>query len=111
MRMCLISARARVHVLVVVSRTKRVSITADGPQEMFGPHAGPVGSLPFPHVLPLRLFAAVRCARAHERWGVAGANSVVTSGGFLRTSVMRLTRAQIKSTLCLLSTRFPTVTL
>lgn len=37
-RVCLISARARVYVLGVMSRSVRVSITSDGPQEMLAPY-------------------------------------------------------------------------
>lgn len=41
-RMYLISACARVQVLVVMSSSVRVSITSDGPQEMLAPHAIPL---------------------------------------------------------------------
>lgn len=54
-RMCLISARARVHVLVVMSRSEHVSITSDGPQEMLAPHAGRL-VLSFPCLFVLVFF-------------------------------------------------------
>lgn len=97
MRMCLISARARVHVLIVMSRSERVSITSDGPQEMLAAHAGLASLFSLFFFLPPRLFAAVRRARAHKRWGVAGAIWLLpVGGGSLGTSVMGLTRAWIK---------------
>lgn len=74
MRMRLISARARVHVLLVMSRSVRFSITSDGPQEMLAPHAVSV-SLFFAHHLPLLEVQQELCghetARAHERWRVS----------------------------------------
>lgn len=66
-RMCLISARARVHVLVVMSRTKSVSITTDGPQEMFGPHADP---------LVLSLFLIFYLCDSLRQWDVHVRTSV-----------------------------------
>lgn len=97
-RMGLISARARVHVLVVMSRSERVSITSDGPQEMLAARAG-LGScfslFSFTSAT-LRRRERCTCARALGEGGAIWLLTVGGGGGSLGTSVMGLTRARIK---------------
>ena len=73
--MHLISACVRVHILVVMSRSVRVSITSVGPQEMRAPHA--VVSLSLAHLLPIWVVQPELCghetASAHVSRRVAGA--------------------------------------
>lgn len=75
-RVCLKSARARVHVLVVMSHSVSVSTTSVGPQEMLAPYA----VLLFLFLLLIvtsfgeavrALWSALWTTRAHESWGVA----------------------------------------
>lgn len=94
-RMGLISARARVHVLVVMSRSERVSITSDGPQEMLAARAGPGSRFSLFSFTSAALRETCMCARA---LGDGGAIWLlpVEGGGCLGTSVICLTRARIK---------------